>query len=188
MLHWCFFTTRVSCTSVIVPTLVSTCVLPYVCLDTVVFIPELTISHEGALSPWWRLFLLQPTWRGRFFSVFPCLLGFSVADSPIPLWWSLKRIQKKCLSVCLSVRMRVTLWSPTDKFISKRLRPCRTHQVEALAEAIVIWPKPHLIGCPVCGVIRVDFQHPKTGWRIELQQSLARGKRQFVSQLCFQVE
>ena len=41
-----------------------------------------------------------------------------------------------CLSVCLYVRMRVTLWSPTDISIFKRLRPCCTHQVEALAEAI----------------------------------------------------
>ena len=23
-----------------------------------------------------------------------------------------------------------------------------------------LWSKSHLIGCPVCGVIRVDFQHP----------------------------
>ena len=23
------------------------------------------------------------------------------------------------------------------------------------------WSKPHLCGCPVCGVVRVDFQHPK---------------------------
>ena len=25
------------------------------------------------------------------------------------------------------------------------------------------WSKPHLFGCPVCGVIRIDFQHPNRG-------------------------
>ena len=34
------------------------------------------------------------------------------------------------------------------------------------------WSKPHLIGCPVCGVIRANFQHPKRG------DGLARGQRE----------
>ena len=55
---------------------------------------------------------------------------------------SVKRIQKKLLSVCpsdcLYLHMRVTLSWPTDKFLSKQLRPCRMHQVEALVEPIVI--------------------------------------------------
>ena len=55
--------------------------------------------------------------------------------------WSLERIQKKCPSVCphdegYSMVTR-------DKFISKRLRPCHTHQVEALAEAFVMVETTH---------------------------------------------
>ena len=54
--------------------------------------------------------------------------------------------------------MRVTLWSPTDKFLSKRRRPSRTHQVEALAEAIImIQSSPHGVPC-VWSFICVDVQ------------------------------
>ena len=44
------------------------------------------------------------------------------------------------LSVCIKLvcPIRITQWSPTDKFISKRRRPRRAHQVEVLAEAIVM--------------------------------------------------
>ena len=48
--------------------------------------------------------------------------------------WSFKRNKKKCPTV----RMRVPLWSPTNKFLPQRLRPCRTRQAEALADVIVI--------------------------------------------------
>ena len=43
----------------------------------------------------------------------------------------------------------------------------------------VSWSKPHLIGCPVRGVFRVDFQHPKRGdgSSSSNQQSIARGQR-----------
>ena len=59
--------------------------------------------------------------------------------------------------------MRVTQWSPTTgKFLSKRPRPCRTNQVEALAEAIVM--VEYVFERRLCRVIRVDFQRPNREW------------------------
>ena len=39
--------------------------------------------------------------------------------------------------------------------------------------------KPHLIGCTICGVIRVDFQHPNQGDRTTGHE-LARRQRKYV--------
>ena len=70
--------------------------------------------------------------------------------------WSLERIQRKCL--------RVTLWSPTDIFFSKRLRPCRTLQVEALAEAIVMaQTTPHRAPCVELSELASSIPNGVTG-------------------------
>ena len=72
-----------------------------------------------------------------------------------------------------------------DELLSKRLRPCRTHQVESQRRSS--WSKPHVFVCPVCGVIRVDFRHPYRG-RIEQEQSLPEISGITVRQLYFLVE
>ena len=69
-------------------------------------------------------------------------------DNKKNLKWKKNRIQtthallldSDNLSVCIKLvcPIRITQWSPTDKFISKRRRPRRAHQVEVLAEAIVM--------------------------------------------------
>ena len=97
----------------------------------------------------------------------------AVRSIPQVVHVSLELIQKKCLSVCPT---RVTLWSPTDRFFRNgyahatriRSKPSRRRS---------LWSKPHLIGCPVCGVIRVHFQHPNRGVGSRSSNRSSRGHR-----------
>ena len=80
------------------------------------------------------------------------------STSDIFVVWSLERIQQNCLSVrsgSLNGHLRTDFFRNGYAHVARfRSEPSRRRSS---------WPKPHLFGCPVCGVIRVDFQHPNRG-------------------------
>ena len=77
--------------------------------------------------------------------------------------WSLERIQKTCLhKTSLSVRSgSLNGHLQTNLFRNGYAQAARTRSKTSRRRWS--WYKPHLFACPVCGVIRVDFQHPNLG-------------------------
>ena len=72
--------------------------------------------------------------------------------------WSLERIQKSCLSIrsgSFGGNLRTNSFRNGFAHAARiRSKPSRRRSS---------WSKPHLFGCPVCGVIRADLRHPNRG-------------------------
>ena len=99
----------------------------------------------------------------RAFSLTPGLLHYSTSVNSSSLEMTTTTclhacLHKPCLSVCPT---RVTQWPPTRKFLWKLRRPCCTHQVEPLAEEVVIQTTPLRVPC--VWSFQWQFPAPRTG-------------------------